>query len=160
MASGHHHDSATILLGLPLGLAIGVLWGTLTGVIAAAGFLFGGLWLSPDLDTRSNALKRWGPLGGLWWPYRLLIPHRSVWSHGPLLGTATRLLLLLSWCLLISSLIPALNPNALLSVLETTIQSHPAQTAALLLGLEASVWLHLLQDGDPWPAEWTRRRRQ
>ena len=30
----------------------------------------------------------------------------------------------------------------------------------LLLGLEASVWLHLLQDGDPWPAEWTRRRRR
>ena len=160
MASGRHHDSATILLGLPLGLAIGVLWGTLTGVIAAAGFLFGGLWLSPDLDTRSNALKRWGPLGGLWWPYRRLIPHRSVWSHGPLLGTATRLLLLLSWCLLISSLIPALNPNALLSVLETTIRSHPDRAAALLLGLEASVWLHLFQDGDPWPAEWTRRRRR
>ena len=66
----------------------------------------------------------------------------------------------MGWCLLINSLIPALNPNALLSVLETTIQSHPAQTAALLLGLEASVWLHLLQDGDPWPAEWTRRRRR
>lgn len=37
------------------------------GMALATGcFLFGGLWLSPDLDTRSRALKRWGPLGLLW----------------------------------------------------------------------------------------------
>ena len=160
MASGHHHDRATVGWSLPLGLAVASLLGPAAGGIAFAGFLFGGLWLSPDLDTRSNALHRWGPLGGIWWPYRRLIPHRSIWSHGPLLGTAVRLLVLLGWTLLISNLIPNTSPNDVLSALQWAIRNHPQQGAALLLGLEASVWLHLIQDGDPLPAEWTRRRRQ
>ena len=88
------------------------------------------------------------------------MPHRSIWSHGPLLGTAVRLLVLLSWTLLISKLLPVTNPNEVLSALQWAIQNHTRQAAALLLGLEASVWLHLIQDGDPWPAEWTRRRRR
>ena len=160
MASGHHHDRATVGWSLPIGLAVASLLGPAAGGIAFAGFLFGGLWLSPDLDTRSNALHRWGPLGGIWWPYRRLIPHRSIWSHGPLLGTAVRLLVLLGWTLLISKLIPVTSPNEVLSALQRAMQNHPQQAAALLLGLEASVWLHLIQDGDPWPADWTRRRRR
>ena len=59
-------------------------------------FLVGGLWLSPDLDTRSNPTRRWGPLRLLWWPYRRLLRHRSLLSHSPLLGTAGRLLYLLA----------------------------------------------------------------
>ena len=141
-------------------MAVATLLGPSAGGTAFAGFLFGGLWLSPDLDTRSNALHRWGPLGGIWWPYRRLIPHRSIWSHGPLLGTAVRLLVLLSWTLLISNLIPNTNPNEVLSALKWALRNHPQQALALLLGLEASVWLHLIQDGDPLPMEWTRRRRR
>ena len=160
MASGQHHDRATLGWSLPIGLATGSLLGPTAGGIAFAAFLFGGLWLSPDLDTHSNALHRWGPLGGIWWPYRRLIPHRSIWSHGPLLGTAVRLLVLLGWTLLISSLMPAINPYRVLAALQWALQNHPLQTAALLLGLEASVWLHLIQDGDPWPTEWTRRRQR
>ena len=160
MASGQHHDRATLGWSLPIGLAAGSLLGPTAGVIAFTAFLFGGLWLSPDLDTQSNALHRWGPLGVIWWPYRRLIPHRSIWSHGPLLGTAVRLLVLLGWTLLISNLIPNTSPNDVLSALQWAIRNHPQQGAALLLGLEASVWLHLIQDGDPLPAEWTRRRRR
>ena len=160
LASGRHHDRATLLLSIPLGLAAASAWGTVAGSMAAAAFLVGGLWLSPDLDTHSNALQRWGPLGGIWWPYRRLIAHRSIWSHGPLIGTTTRLLLLLSWVLLASCFIPPLTPGLVMTTLQENIQRQPHPTAALLLGLEASVWLHLIQDGDPWPAEWTRRRRR
>ena len=149
-----------MLLSLPLGLVVAWPLGLSAGVITAAAFLVGGLWLSPDLDTRSNALHRWGPLGGIWWPYRRLIRHRSIWSHGPLIGTATRLLLLLAWTLLVSVLIPSVSPSLVLTNLQNTLQQYPLQATAMLLGLEASVWLHLIQDGDPWPAEWTRRRRR
>ena len=149
-----------MLLSLPLGLMVAWPLGLSAGVITAAAFLVGGLWLSPDLDTRSNALHRWGPLGGIWWPYRRLIRHRSIWSHGPLIGTATRLLLLLAWTLLVSVLIPSVSPSLVLTNLQNTLQQYPQQAATMLLGLEASVWLHLIQDGDPWPAEWTRRRRR
>ena len=149
-----------MLLSLPLGLMVAWPLGLSAGVITAAAFLVGGLWLSPDLDTRSNALHRWGPLGGIWWPYRRLIRHRSIWSHGPLIGTATRLSLLLAWTLLVSVLIPSVSPSLVLTNLQNTLQQYPQQATAMLLGLEASVWLHLIQDGDPWPAEWTRRRRR
>jgi len=149
-----------VLLSLPLGLVVAWPLGLIAGVITAAAFLVGGLWLSPDLDTRSNALHRWGPLGGIWWPYRRLIRHRSIWSHGPLIGTASRLLLLLAWTLLVSVLIPSISPILVLTNLQNTLQQYPLQATAMLLGLEASVWLHLIQDGDPWPAEWTRRRRR
>ena len=141
-------------------MAISCIFGTSSGVIAAAGFLFGGLWLSPDLDTRSRSLQRWGPLGWLWWPYRRLIPHRSLWSHGPIIGTATRLLLLLTWTLLLSLMVPGLQAIDLWDVLEQTHNHAPQQLLALVMGLEASTWLHLIQDGDPWPVEWTRRRQR
>ena len=68
--------------------------------------------------------------------------------------------MLLSWTLLISNLIPNTNPNEVLSALKWALRNHPKQALALLLGLEASVWLHLIQDGDPLPMEWTRRRRR
>ena len=157
MASGRAHDRATLIAGAPIGMAAAVLWGADAGFIAAAGCLIGGLWLSPDLDTHSNALRRWGPLRGLWWPYRHLIPHRSLWSHGPLIGTALRLLWLLSWWVVVSLLI-GWPTNAGLPTLVSWLNQQPQQAIALGIGLEASAWLHLILDGDPWPVEWSPRR--
>ena len=157
MASGRIHDRATLIVSAPIGMATAVLWGADAGFIAAAACLIGGLWLSPDLDTHSNALRRWGPLRGLWWPYRRLIPHRSLWSHGPLIGTALRLLWLLSWWVVLSLLI-GWPTNAGLPPLVNWLKQQPQQAIALAIGLEASAWLHLILDGDPWPVEWSPRR--
>ena len=129
-------------------------------LIAAASCLAGGLWLSPDLDTRSNALRRWGVLGFLWWPYRRLIPHRSLWSHGPVLGTSVRLGVLLTWCLVVTIAIPTLSPSMLLADLQQLIRQHPHEFTGLVVGLEGSAWLHLILDGDPWPQEWSNKRQQ
>lgn len=66
MASGRAQDRATRWLALPFGL---LCWPWLGAVAAAWGglaFLVGGLWLSPDLNTRSNPTRRWGPLRLLW----------------------------------------------------------------------------------------------
>ena len=94
MASGRSHDRATSLLALPFGLLWWPLLGPMGTVLAAAAFLVGGLWLSPDLDTRSKPSRRWGPLAPLWAPYRKLVRHRGLLSHGPLLGSGLRLLYL------------------------------------------------------------------
>ena len=157
MASGRAHDRATLIVSAPIGMAAAVLWGADAGLIAAAACLIGGLWLSPDLDPHSKALRRWGPLRRLWWPYRRLIPHRSLWSHGPLIGTALRLLLLLSWWVVLSLLI-GWPTNAGLPPLISWLKQQPQQAIALGIGLEASAWLHLILDGDPWPVEWSLRR--
>ena len=154
MASGRSHDRATALLALPFGL----LWGPglgLAGVaVAALAFLLGGLWLSPDLDTRSRATGRWGPLHVLWWPYRRLLSHRSLLSHSPLLGTAGRLAYLAGALALAAAALHPLGapaPHQLLEQAHALGQSRHPLLLPALVGLEASSWLHLVQDGDPLP---------
>lgn len=155
LASGRAHDRATWLLALPFGL-LWWPWLGLAGLVSSGlAFLVGGLWLSPDLDTRSNPTRRWGPLRLLWWPYRRLLRHRSLLSHSPLLGTAGRLLYLLALLLglaLVAAPLGAPSPQALLSWLQALWSQQRGLSLALLSGLEASSWLHLLQDGDPMPS--------
>ena len=162
MASGHHHDRATVLLALPFGLLCGAVVDSSATVPAAGAFLVGGLWLSPDLDVRSNALRRWGPLAALWGPYRRCLRHRSLLSHGPLVGTAGRLAYLGAWVLLLALVAQPLGappPPQLLERAADLWRQHRAATLAVLAGLEASAWLHLLQDGDP-PLRLPRPRRR
>ena len=154
MASGRRHDQATWLLALPFGALCWPWLGLSGAAVASFSFVFGGLLLSPDLDTRSNASRRWGPLTLLWWPYRRLLSHRSLLSHAPLLGTAGRLLYLaLLWsvlCLLGRPLgTPA--PAGLLEAVQRLWLQQPDLLITALVGLEASSWLHLIQDGDPLP---------
>ena len=154
LASGRSHDRATWALALPFG-ALWWPWLGLSGaVLAASCFLAGGLLLSPDLDTRSNATRRWGPLRALWWPYRRGLSHRSLLSHTPLIGTAGRLLYLglvvLALCLLGQPL-GAPTPDQLLSGLQWLWHSQQPLLLAAAAGLEASAWLHLIKDGDPVP---------
>ncbi len=175
MASGRSHDQATRRLALPFGL-LWAPWLGLVGVAVAAGaFLVGGLWLSPDLDTRSRATQRWGPLGWLWWPYRRGLSHRSLFSHSPVIGTAGRLIYLALALLLAALVIQGLSALAAGSAplrsgdlaaagqaaahsLASLWQQQRPLILAALLGLEASSWLHLLQDGDPMP-RWPRPLR-
>jgi uncharacterized metal-binding protein len=122
--------------------------------MAAVGFLAGGLWLSPDLDTRSRATRRWGPLALLWWPYRRVLSHRSALSHTPLLGSAGRLAYLALAAALLSQLAQPLGaPSAaqLLTALPRLWRDQQPLLLPALVGVEASGWLHLIQDGDPIP---------
>lgn len=154
MASGRAHDRATWLLALPYGLLCWP-WLGMAGVAAGAlSFLVGGLLLSPDLDTRSNPTRRWGPLRLLWWPYRRWLSHRSLISHSPLLGTAGRLAYLGLLLLLLSAILHPLGvpgPGALLAKAQRLWHQQQGLLVGSLVGLEASSWLHLIQDGDPLP---------
>jgi uncharacterized metal-binding protein len=163
MAPGRVHDRATLHLALPYGLLWWPWLGPAGAALAGACFLAGGLWLSPDLDTRSRALGRWGPLAGIWAPYRRLLAHRSLGSHGPLIGTALRLSVLLLWAVALAALLRLLGvgdgAGRLLQELAALGRRHPAAVLCAAVSLEASAWLHLLLDGDPAPAGWRRRRR-
>jgi uncharacterized metal-binding protein len=92
MPSGRTHDLITILLA-PL-VAAATYYFTRDWVIAGiatAAMIFGGLMFGPDLDIQSRQYARWGPLRFLWWPYKVLLPHRSRLSHSILLGTFIRI---------------------------------------------------------------------
>lgn len=102
MSSGATHNGITTTvmllttgtaytLGAPEDVVIGLVAGGMAGWI-----------LTPDLDlptgNRSDTILRaiFPPLEWIWdlvwYPYRVIVPHRSVWSHGFLIGTLTRLL--------------------------------------------------------------------
>jgi len=61
-----------------------------------------GLFLTPDLDVNAGSIseeevREISPFGeNLWWiywyPYRRILPHRSPFSHWPIMGTIGRLL--------------------------------------------------------------------
>lgn len=165
MASGHHHDRATVLLALPFGLLWWPLLGPAGTAVGSLAFLTGGLWLSPDLDIPSRASRRWGPLQLLWWPYRRMLRHRSPLSHSPLLGTALRLTYLAGLLTLLALALSHLGwaePQGVLQRIVDLCQNRRPLLIVALLGVEASCWLHLIQDGDPTPRRLrlggTRRR--
>ena len=165
MASGRDHDRATWLLALPFGLLWWPIQGLLGVTAAGLAFLIGGLWLSPDLDTHSNPSRRWGPLKILWWPYRRLLRHRSLISHSPLIGTAGRLAYLSCLVLALTAVLQPLGtppPMRLWQLAGQLWQQHQSLLIAAVVGVEASSWLHLIQDGDPMPRlpRVLRRRRR
>ncbi|WGT67007.1 metal-binding protein [cyanobacterium endosymbiont of Epithemia clementina EcSB] len=103
MPSGRTHDRITFW-SLPLLVGFTYLFSgnrRLTLLIAGS-YLFSGLMFGPDLDIHSIQYKRWGIIRGMWLPYRYLIKHRSLFSHGFLIGTILRLLYLLTILMLVA----------------------------------------------------------
>lgn len=103
MPSGRTHDSITLWC-LPI-LAFLGWWLTQDGLlvlILCGCFLFSGLMFGPDLDIYSQQYKRWGCLRWVWLPYRRSMSHRSVLSHGVLIGTVLRIAYVATLVLLVA----------------------------------------------------------
>lgn len=80
--------------------------------------------------------------------------HRSLLSRSPLLGTTGRLAYLaalLSVLCLLAQPLEAPSPQHLRVGSCTFWVTQQQPLLAALLGLEASAWLHPIQDGDPMP---------
>jgi uncharacterized metal-binding protein len=167
MPSGGTHDRIT-LWSLPLVTGVTVVC-TRDGDLAlllAGGYLFGGLMFGPDLDIRSRQFLRWGLLRWLWLPYQRGLRHRSLLSHGPVLGTLGRLAYLGLWLGAVWSLGVFLWAIAQQGVgaaaswravaepawrstlpwLWSLLQRYPQEAIALGLGLELGAMSHSLSD--------------
>ncbi|HEY9753266.1 MAG TPA: metal-binding protein [Coleofasciculaceae cyanobacterium] len=168
MPSGRTHDSIT-LWSLPL-LAGGTFAqtqnGTLT-LLVSGGYLFSGLMFGPDLDIHSRQYRRWGVLRWIWLPYRRSMRHRSVLSHGPIVGTVLRIIYLGLWLLLLGLAVTGIAGIVLYGtgkleiwqpMVATTAQTGLAHATwslqnqwpawlALLFGLELGALVHALSDG-------------
>lgn len=157
MPSGRTHDRLTWLLlpGVAV-IAYGVTRnGSLTLAMSGA-FLFSGLMFGPDLDIHSVQYKRWGWLRWLWLPYRKMLRHRSLVSHGFLVGTFFRLFyvgiffsaiafLLLGFTIIIQ--LPGrwnllqIWPSILLF-----FKNYSKEAIVVLIGLEVGAMSHSLSD--------------
>jgi uncharacterized metal-binding protein len=106
MPSGKTHDLITLLIAPPT-FIISYLFtkDTTLSLLVMAGTLFGGFMFGPDLDINSKQYQRWGPLRICWWPYKVMISHRSRLSHGIIIGILIRI----AYFLVVAGLIFALG---------------------------------------------------
>jgi uncharacterized metal-binding protein len=156
LPSGRTHDRVT-LWSLPL-IAGGTLYATHRADLAfwvSGGFLVSGLIFGPDLDLYSFHYKRWGMLRWLWRPYQQAIKHRSIWSHGPIVGTLGRILYLSLWLSLAGYLYLAIvrtcggqpfTDKQLLTIFQQSLDRDRATYIALFCGLELGAMSHYLSD--------------
>lgn len=156
MPSGQTHDRIT-LWSLPAVTGLTIILtqsGSLT-LLVSGGFLFSGLILSPDLDLRSRPFKRWGFLRWIWIPYQKAIQHRSMFSHGPIIGTTVRVLYLACWVTIFGVLGLAIvqlfqdvpwSWQQLTQGVTRSLSNHRAEWIALFLGLELGAMSHVLSD--------------
>lgn len=156
MPSGRTHDRVT-LWSLPF-IAGGTLCATARADLAfwvSGGFLVSGLIFGPDLDLYSFHYKRWGKLRWLWKPYQQAIKHRSIWSHGPIIGTIGRVLYLGLWLGLASLFYLGIAQLAgaktftgqqLIGIVRHSIESNLPVYLATFCGLELGAMSHYASD--------------
>jgi uncharacterized metal-binding protein len=182
MPSGRTHDSIT-LWSLPLvaGVTFGLTQSGNLTLLVSGGFLFAGLMFGPDLDIYSQQYKRWGILRWIWLPYQRNLRHRSLISHGAVIGTIGRILYLSVWIALfvssgivISAIaqqflgkIPDWQSTAQTSIVTTFgqtiyfIQRATIECLAIVIGLELGAMSHSLSD---WIGStikrWNKRRKR
>tara|TARA_B100001250_G_scaffold260952_1_gene224743 strand:+ start:102 stop:566 length:465 start_codon:yes stop_codon:yes gene_type:complete len=152
MASGREHDKSILFWSVPYGLVIATFLGLKIGAIASVAFLISGLWLSPDLDTNSLALKRWGPFRIIWWPYKKLFKHRSIFTHGLIIGSLLRIFYLLNLLIIsikILGLADILNFWETVNLIYLTITNYNFEFIIIFASIEASCFVHIAKDGDP-----------
>ena len=166
MPSGKTHDRITLwtlpwIASITYGLTRD---GELT-LLLSGGFLFSGLMFGPDLDIRSIQFKRWGWLRQIWIPYRRLLHHRSLFSHGPIIGTCIRVLYLLLFIAGISIFVVGIaqllfgfpwNWQHFVTRQFHLLRHHfYRETISLFVGLELGAMSHSISD---WISSYRKKR--
>jgi uncharacterized metal-binding protein len=108
-------------------------------LLFASGFLFGTYLLTPDLDTDSDCYNNWGVFRFIWYPYKRFIPHRSILSHGLILGDIIRILYL---CIVLFPFVSILSDTPFLILIE----EYRFSLLILLSGVVVASSLHILLD--------------
>ncbi|MFM2313818.1 MAG: hypothetical protein RLZZ04_3094 [Cyanobacteriota bacterium] len=168
MPSGVVHDRITIcLLPWVAGITYFSTRSAEITLVLSCGYLFSGMMFGPDLDIYSLQYKRWGIMRFIWLPYRKFLRHRSLLSHGLILGTCVRLLYLFTvifllsvFCVAIAQLCWGFNWNWQVFMgkqLHRLIAQYPHESIALLSGLELGAMSHSLSD---WINSYRKHRRK
>jgi uncharacterized metal-binding protein len=145
MPSGRTHTKIN-LISLPVVLFMLFSYG-LTNfdflLTFAIGFLIGTFFLTPDLDTYSNAYNKWGLLRIFWYPYRSVMPHRSFFTHTIIIGDIIRIVYML---IVFSPFLFLLNVIALGGNLIEIAKEHEVEITTFVMGIVVASTLHIIAD--------------
>ncbi len=160
MPNGPTHDLLTVasaaaatplILNLPQMNALN--YACLVGAYLGSNYLF-----SNDLDLHSESYDHWGPLRFIWLPYQRAVRHRSLASHGLVIGPLLRVvyficvvyILLYGLFVLLDWLGATINRGGLLNgwghALYSFLADHPIETIYFLIGFVLSGALHTIAD--------------
>jgi uncharacterized metal-binding protein len=138
MPNGKTHDRITaITTPIVVGMGFWITNDPVTTVIVSLSYVFASLMFNGDLDTNSRPYNRWWVLKMIWIPYQLMFEHRSVFTHGFIIGTVIRIIYLAT----IPVLILALNQN-----LNAVLIFNNYMWLGVLIGLELGSAVHTISD--------------
>lgn len=152
MPSGHTHETINTVLSFPL--TAGAIYLGIPPFQAGAffvGYSFATYFMNPDLDLHSEGYTSWGTFRFFWWPYQRIMAHRSIFSHGPVIGTIFRLIYLL-WIPFFAFIL--LAPYIQINPRETLLEAWPSYgpyLIAAVVGMALSDAIHGLLDNTTTP---------
>lgn len=165
MPSGQTHDRIT-LWSLPViaGSTYFLTRSSDRTLIVAGAFLFSGLMFGPDLDIYSIQYKRWGYLRWLWIPYQKSLKHRSMLSHGIIIGTTVRLVYITALLSIVGVFVVGIaelwgNVSWDWQLWVEIAKKYTYELLALFIGLELGAISHILSDRiGSFSKRWQRNR--
>jgi len=138
MPNGRTHDIITftitpVIAGISYYLTQDM---KITGIILGF-YLFASLMFNGDLDTNSRPYNRWWMLKMIWIPYQLMFQHRSIFTHGLIIGTVVRITYI---CLIPVIILYFKGDLAIIKLINTHI------LILGFIGLESGAAVHTISD--------------
>lgn len=95
MPNGKTHDKITSITTPLIGVFSYIVTKDVkTTAILMSTYLFASLMFNGDLDMPSRPFNRWWLFKIIWIPYQIIFNHRSIFTHGLVIGTIIRILYL------------------------------------------------------------------
>ena len=149
MANGKAHKKINLIfLAIGLGAVLISSQHYVHGISIVAGYLVGTFWMNPDLDIKSNPYRRWGFLRFMWIPYQKL-KHRSIWTHGYVIGDMIRYLYLTVWIMVgagLMSILTGLPYATYIDNIQGFAIQHKLTFLSFIVGNMLSSTAHILTD--------------
>lgn len=131
MPNGKTHDKITLVTTVPIIMIFFLVSHDLiNSIIGGISYVFASMMFNGDLDTNSKPYNRWWIFKMIWIPYQLMFKHRSIFTHGIIIGTVVRLIYLSPILIPLYKLVYI--PNDILIV--------------ILIGLEFGNTMHTIPD--------------
>lgn len=147
MASGKTHTKVNyityaILVFILMMFGFNSIW---LGFWMTLGMIVGTKYFGPDLDTRSSLYFRWGFMKWIWVPYQKIFTHRSIFTHGILIGDIVRILyisvLIIVFMIPLSLIVPDIHVKTI-----NFIKIYKFEVMFFLLGIIFASTAHTLTD--------------